>query len=261
MMSWRCEEQGVTIGTCSSVMAMFFYNSTDVKIGILWKSKGVGEKYSPTGDRSISKLCMSGEMFSPTVDRTVPIIPGKGQICLQGGGVQDIIYDVISELLAWRCHTHRLHDVLLWTTKTILKSDYALKRRCRKITNQYIPEGTRESHPGVHALQHPRLGKPRREIANHGISDGIPLSLPECSDIFYYSFHCLFRWLHTSFIYRLIKSITTLRKWHRNSIRVSIICNPWRGFPSRGCCKSWARGWDSLALPQCNDTLSHDFYL
>ena len=23
-------------------------------------------------------------------------------------------------------------------------------------------------------------------------------------------------------------------------------CNPRRGLPSRGCCKSWTRGWDSL---------------
>ena len=43
----------------------------------------------------------------------------------------------------------------------------------------------------------------------------------------------------------IIESITTLRKGHGNPIRVSIICNPRRGLPSRGCCKFWARGWDS----------------
>ena len=34
-----------------------------------------------------------------------------------------------------------------------------IKRRGRKIINHHIVEGTRESHPRVHDLQHPRLGK------------------------------------------------------------------------------------------------------
>ena len=34
----------------------------------------------------------------------------------------------------------------------------------RKIINHHIEEGTRESHPRVHDLQHPRLGKPRRGL-------------------------------------------------------------------------------------------------
>ena len=38
---------------------------------------------------------------------------------------------------------------------------YWQKRRGRKIINHCTPEGTRESHPGVHDLQHPWLGKPR----------------------------------------------------------------------------------------------------
>ena len=38
------------------------------------------------------------------------------------------------------------------------------KRRGRKIINHHIVEGTRESHPRVHGLQHPRLGKPRRGL-------------------------------------------------------------------------------------------------
>ena len=49
---------------------------------------------------------------------------------------------------------------------------------------------------------------------------------------------------------RLIESITTLRKGQVNPIRVSMICNPWRGLPSRGCRKSWTRGWNSL-VPSC----------
>ena len=35
------------------------------------------------------------------------------------------------------------------------------KRRGRKIINHHIVAGTRESHPRVHDLQHPQLGKPR----------------------------------------------------------------------------------------------------
>ena len=46
--------------------------------------------------------------------------------------------------------------------------------------------------------------------------------------------------------WRLIESITTLWKGDENPIRVSIICNPRRGLPSRGCGKSWTRGWDSF---------------
>ena len=38
------------------------------------------------------------------------------------------------------------------------------KRRGRKIINHHIAEGTRESHPRVHDLQQPRLGKPRRGL-------------------------------------------------------------------------------------------------
>ena len=45
---------------------------------------------------------------------------------------------------------------------------------------------------------------------------------------------------------RIIESITTLWKGQGNPIRVSMICNPQRGLPSCGCCKSWTRGWDSL---------------
>ena len=34
----------------------------------------------------------------------------------------------------------------------------------RKIINHHIEGGTRESHPRVQDLQHPRLGKPRRGL-------------------------------------------------------------------------------------------------
>ena len=48
---------------------------------------------------------------------------------------------------------------------------------------------------------------------------------------------------------RLIESNTTLREGRENPIRVSKICNPRRGLPSRRCSKSWTRGWDSRVPP------------
>ena len=45
-----------------------------------------------------------------------------------------------------------------------LRLRWAKKRRGRKIINHYIPEGTRESHPRVHDLRHPRLCKPRHGL-------------------------------------------------------------------------------------------------
>ena len=49
-----------------------------------------------------------------------------------------------------------------------------IKRRGRKIINHHIVEGTRESHPRVHDLQHPRLGKPRRGLQIMGTRMGFP---------------------------------------------------------------------------------------
>ena len=49
-----------------------------------------------------------------------------------------------------------------------------IKRRGRKITNHHIVEGTRESHPRVHDLQHPRLGKPRRGLQIMDTRMGFP---------------------------------------------------------------------------------------
>ena len=48
------------------------------------------------------------------------------------------------------------------------------KRRGRKIINHQIVEGTRESHPRVHDLQHPRLGKPRRGLQIMDTRMGFP---------------------------------------------------------------------------------------
>ena len=48
------------------------------------------------------------------------------------------------------------------------------KRRGRKIINHNIVEGTRESHPRVHDLQHPRLGKPRRGLQIMDTRMGFP---------------------------------------------------------------------------------------
>ena len=49
-----------------------------------------------------------------------------------------------------------------------------IKRRGRKIINHHIVEGTRESHPRVHDLQHPRLGKPRRGLQIMDTRMGFP---------------------------------------------------------------------------------------
>ena len=48
------------------------------------------------------------------------------------------------------------------------------KRHGRKIINHHIVEGTRESHPRVHDLQHPRLGKPRRGLQIMDTRMGFP---------------------------------------------------------------------------------------
>ena len=43
-----------------------------------------------------------------------------------------------------------------------------------KKINHHIVEVTRESHPRVHDLQHPRLGKPRRGLQIMDIRMGFP---------------------------------------------------------------------------------------
>ena len=49
-----------------------------------------------------------------------------------------------------------------------------IKRRGKKIINHHIVEWTRESHPRVHDLQHPRLGKPRRGLQIMDTRMGFP---------------------------------------------------------------------------------------
>ena len=44
----------------------------------------------------------------------------------------------------------------------------------RKIINHHIEGGTRESHPRVQDLQHPRLGKPRRGLQILDTQMGFP---------------------------------------------------------------------------------------
>ena len=46
---------------------------------------------------------------------------------------------------------------------------------------------------------------------------------------------------------RIIESNTTLMEGRGNPLRVSKIYNQRRGLPSRGCCKSWTRGWDGTS--------------
>ena len=146
------------------------------------------------------------------------------------------------------------------------------KRRGRKIINHHIRKG--QGNPIlVSMICNPRRGLQSRGLqimdtrmgfpcpfhsvvidsinlglhASTGICD-IVSSLSEIchsgtdtSNIFYYS----------QVFSGLIESITTLREGRGNPIRVSKICNPWRGLPSRGCCKSWTHG-DGIpeSLPQ-----------
>ena len=124
------------------------------------------------------------------------------------------------------------------------------------------------------------------DVANLGHKDGIPSSLSQCGDWLFFSFlswnvqnsfkthsrfnfffYCLVltfcdvigdllpKWACLTLILPdnkfggLIESNTTLREGLGNPIRVSKICNPRRSLPSRGCRKSWTRGWDSRVLP------------
>ena len=109
--------------------------------------------------------------------------------CIFRGVVQDSIYDVTAWLFAWRCHRQRRHDVVLWTTKTTSKSDYLLKIKAWEKNNQSLHSGRDKGIPSScpwFATSTTRQAS--SWIANHGHSDGMPLSLPECSDRFYYSF-------------------------------------------------------------------------
>ena len=109
--------------------------------------------------------------------------------CIFRGVVQDSIYDVTPWLLAWRCHRQWRHYVVLRTTKTTSKSDYLLKMKAWEKNNQSLHSGRDKGIPSLcpwFATSTTR--QPSSWIANHGHSDGIPLSLPECSDRFFYSY-------------------------------------------------------------------------
>ena len=60
--------------------------------------------------------------------------------------------------------------------KMTLKWGYLLKIKGvgEKIINHHIVEGTRESHPRVHDLQHPQLGKPRHGLQIMDTRMGFP---------------------------------------------------------------------------------------
>ena len=69
--------------------------------------------------------------------------------------------------MPWRCALCSYNDVEMGL---FIKD----KRRGRKIINHHIEEGTRESHPRVHDLQHPQLGKPRRGLQIMDTRMGFP---------------------------------------------------------------------------------------
>ena len=142
----------------------------------------------------VSSTCMASlaalhvrTVYSPNVDRTVPNTPGERQINLQwGGGLKESIYGVAAWLLGWRCHTQQRHDVVLWTTKATLKSNYLLK----------IKVSEKKSITTLRKGQ----GQASSWIANHGHLDGIALSLPECRDRFYYTALVLYAGVRCHFL-------------------------------------------------------------
>ena len=106
--------------------------------------------------------------------------------CIFRGMVQDSTYGVTSWLLAWCCHRQLDHEVVLWTTKTTIKLNYLLKIKAweknNKSLNSVKEKGIPSSCPWfVTSTTRQALSW----IAHHGHLDGIPLSLPECSDRFY----------------------------------------------------------------------------
>ena len=127
-----------------------------------------------------------GTVISPTVDRTVSKIAGKGQISLQGGGGarQHLWRHSVAigvtlpyATASWRCAL---------TTKTTLNSDYLFKIKAWEKNYQSLHSGRDKRIPSScpwFATSTTRQAS--SWIANHRHSDGIPLSLPECSDRFY----------------------------------------------------------------------------
>ena len=154
------------------------------------------------GYRCFTKTLFSNVFLPPWTEMSQKYL-GTDKFIFRGV-VQDSIYDVTAPLLAWRCHRQRRHDVVLWTTKTTLKSDYLLKIKAWEKNNQSLHSGRNKGIPSScpwFATSTTRQAS--LWIANHGHEDGIPFSLPECSDRFYYSYElgcCLAHlWLTNSY--------------------------------------------------------------
>ena len=99
--------------------------------------------------------------------------------------------------------------------------------------NNQSPHWGRDS--GIPDLQHPRLGKHIVDCKSWTLGrDSLFSHLRQ-------SFSCISGRLH-------FKNLPWLCTGTGKSTRVSKICSPQRGLPSRGRCKSLTRGWVSLSL-------------
>ena len=101
--------------------------------------------------------------------------------------------------MPWRCALYSSNDVKMGL---IIRN----RRRGRKIINHHTVEGTRESHPRVHDLQHPRLGKPRRGLQIMDTRMGFPCPF---HSVVIDSISLIFtpHWIHSSA--ELVESLNT----------------------------------------------------
>ena len=117
--------------------------------------------------------------------QTIPKIPGKGQISLHGGGGCKTA-SFTSRRSCWR-------DVaivsgamtLCFETKTTWKSYSLLKIKAWEKNYQSLHSERDKCIPSSCLWFATSTTRQDSSIANHGHEDGIPLSIPECSDRFY----------------------------------------------------------------------------
>ena len=117
----------------------------------------LGIDLSPVGESKFSRIHRVIHTVCPDLEWPAFLQPwtemsrkylGTDKCIFRGGGVvQESIYDFTSWLLAWRCHRQRRHDVVLWTTKTKLNSDYLLKIKAWETNNQSLHSGMDKGIP------------------------------------------------------------------------------------------------------------------
>ena len=97
-----------------------------------------------------------------------------------------VYYDNMTLQIGWCYHRKWCHDVVLCTTKMTSKLDYLLKIKAWEKNNQSLHSGRDKGIPSLCLwFATSTTWQASSWIANHGHSDGIPLSLSEWSDWFY----------------------------------------------------------------------------